>query len=87
MNNFCVKEDQVLKASAAHLYPDFSSVLPSGHSDNPEVTLGSISCIKCSFHKREAVKIVCALLKNSRNLLFEFSISTLGIFCTLQFPH
>ena len=49
MNNFCVKEDQVLKASAAHLYPDFSSVLHPRHSDNPGVTLGSISCIKYMF--------------------------------------
>lgn len=46
MNNFCIKEDQILKASAAHLYPNFPSVFPPGHSDNPGFKLGTISCIK-----------------------------------------
>lgn len=52
MNNFCIKEDQVLKASVAHLYPDFPSVLPPGHSDNPGLTLGPISRVSCIKYKK-----------------------------------
>lgn len=30
MSNFCLKKGQTLKASAAHLYPDFSQSAPPG---------------------------------------------------------
>ena len=66
MNNFCIKEDQVLKASVAHLYPDFPSVLPPGHSDNPGLTLGPISrvsCIKYKIQKERQSKLFAHFLK------------------------
>lgn len=43
MSNFCLKKDQTLKASAAHLYPEFTQSAPRGpFAFLPHTNVGSL---------------------------------------------
>ena len=79
MNNFCIKEDQVLKASVAHLYPDFPSVLPPGHSDNPGLTLER-PCLNVNGERGSTLDVFARPLMH-RLLVFTRVKHALGLRC------